>query len=345
MAAPRSTVVVTGCAGFIGLHACLRLLRAGRRVVGLDDLGDTREPPLQRARLQQLLGRPGFDFVQGDVADAEAVDRLLGEVRPRYVLHLAARAGVRASSLEPHAFTRANLVGFASVLGGCHRHGVRHLVYASSSSVYGAGTGRPSSEADPADRPLSYYAATKRADELLAHAYGHVHRLPSTGLRFFTVYGPWGRPDMAPLLFARAILRGEPVRLFDGGRLRRDFTYVGDVVEAVVRVLARPPPAGGAEAPSRVLNVGNSSPARVTEFVATLERLLGRPARRIELPMQAGDVPETWADTARLAALTGFTPGTPLAEGLRRTLAWLLEYEGHGAARAGGEDRHPPGAG
>lgn len=322
------TTVVTGCAGFIGFHLATRLLRDGHRVVGLDNLNELNEPTLKRARLARLQGQPGFTFVQADVADAEAVQRLLEEARPEGVVHLAAQAGVRYSVTHPRAYTDANLVGFGNVLEACVRAGVGHLVYASSSSVYGANRKVPFSEDDPVDHPVSYYAATKKANELQAHAYSHIHRLPTSGLRFFTVYGPWGRPDMAPILFARAIRAGRPIQLFNGGKMRRDFTYVDDVVEAVVRVLARPPEGSEDAAPWRVLNVGNSSPVELEEFIATLERHLGRKADRVLLPMQQGDVVATWADTRRLEALTGFAPRTTLDEGLRRMAEWLVGYDG-----------------
>jgi len=322
------TTIVTGCAGFIGLHTAARLLQDGHRVVGVDNLNELNEPALKHARLARLEGRPGFSFVRADVADAAAVTRLVEEARPEGVVHLAAQAGVRYSVTHPRAYTDANLVGFGNVLEACARGRVAHLVYASSSSVYGANRKVPFSEGDPVDNPVSYYAATKKANELQAHAYSHIHRLPTSGLRFFTVYGPWGRPDMAPVLFARAILRGQPIQLFNEGRMRRDFTYVDDVVEAVVRVLARPPPDADGEVPYRVLNVGNSSPVELEAFVATLEGHLGRKAERVLAPMQPGDVVATWADTSRLEALTGFAPRTSLDEGLRRMAEWLVAYDG-----------------
>jgi UDP-glucuronate 4-epimerase len=322
------TTVVTGCAGFIGSQLAARLLRDGHRVHGLDNLNDYYEPPLKHARLAELRALPGFTFVQGDVADAATVRRVLDEARPEAVAHMAAQAGVRYSVTNPEAYTTANLVGFGNVLDACARAEIRHLVYASSSSVYGANTKVPFSEDDPVDHPVSYYAATKKANELMAHAVSHIHRLPTSGLRFFTVYGPWGRPDMAPILFGRAILRGQPIQLFNGGKMRRDFTYVDDVIESVVRVLARPPDSTGGEAPYRVLNVGNSSPVELETFIGLLEKHLGREADRVLLPMQPGDVVATWADTRRLEALVGFAPQTPLDEGLRRMAEWLVRYDG-----------------
>jgi UDP-glucuronate 4-epimerase len=321
--------VVTGCAGFIGYHVADRLLRDGHEVAGLDDLNGYYEPALKRARLARLAGRPGFTFAEAGVQDPAAVARLFEAARPDGVVHLAAQAGVRYSIENPRAYTESNLLGFGNVLEASARAGVRHLVYASSSSVYGANEKVPFSEDDPVDHPVSYYAATKKANELMAHAFSHLHRLPASGLRLFTVYGPWGRPDMAPILFARAILAGRPVQLFNHGRMRRDFTYVDDVVEAVVRVLERPPTAGpDGAAPCRVLNVGNDSPVELLQFVATLERHLGRTAVKELVPMQPGDVPATWADTRRLEELTGFSPGTPLDDGLRRMAEWLRRYDG-----------------
>ncbi|MGC3999053.1 MAG: NAD-dependent epimerase/dehydratase family protein [Anaeromyxobacter sp.] len=328
------STVVTGCAGFIGFHTALRLLREGHAVTGLDNLDPYYEVALKEARLELLRREPGFTFTRGDVAEAATVEAVLDAARPEQVVHLAAQAGVRYSIQHPAAYTRTNLVGFQNVLEACARRRVRHLVYASSSSVYGASAEVPFSEEQAADRPVSYYAATKRANELMAHAYAHIHGLPATGLRFFTVYGPWGRPDMAPILFGRAILRGEPIALFNHGEMRRDFTYVDDVVEVITRVLRRPPQADGA-APWRVLNVGNSSPVTLTEFVATLERHLGRKAVLRLLPMQPGDVPATWADTRQVEAVTGFSPGTTLDVGLGRLARWLAAYDGAAAAAPG----------
>ncbi|HET6437702.1 MAG TPA: NAD-dependent epimerase/dehydratase family protein [Anaeromyxobacter sp.] len=323
-----TTTVVTGCAGFIGFHLVERLLSDGHRVVGLDSMTDLHDPALKRARLSRIEGRPGFAFHRIDLVDAAAVKELVLEAQPQGLVHLAAQAGVRYSIENPRAYTDSNLVGFANVLEACAGAKVGHLVYASSSSVYGQNQKVPFSEDDPVDHPVSYYAATKKANELQAHAFSHIHRLPASGLRFFTVYGPYGRPDMAPLLFARAILRGSPIKLFNGGRMRRDFTYVDDVIEAVVRVLARPPPDEAGRAPHRVLNVGNSTPVELEEFVSLLEKHLGRKATRVLAPMQPGDVPATWADTRRLFELTGFAPATSLDEGLRRTAEWLIAYEG-----------------
>lgn len=327
-------IVVTGCAGFIGSHLARRLLRDGRAVRGLDELNDYYDPSLKRARLALLESDPGFRFTHASVSDRARLDAFLDEAAPEVVVHLAAQVGVRNSVRNPRAYAESNLDGFYNVLEACARRGVRHLVYASSSSVYGANEKVPFSEDDPVDRPISFYAATKKANELMAHAFSHIQRLPTTGLRFFTVYGPWGRPDMAPILFGRAILRGEPITLFNHGKMRRDFTYVDDVVESIVRLLPRPPADDGGAAPYRILNVGNDQPVELEEFVAILERHLGRKAVRRLAPMQQGDVPATWADTRRLQAITGFAPRTPIDEGLRRMAEWLVAYDGAAPAPA-----------
>lgn len=321
-------IVLTGCAGFIGSHAAQRLLRDGHAVMGVDNLNDYYDPALKRARLARLEAESAFHFTRTDVANRTALDAVLDVAEPEYVVHLAAQVGVRNSVRNPRAYTEANLDGFFNVLDGCARRGVRHLVYASSSSVYGANEKVPFSEDDPVDHPISFYAATKKANELMAHAFSHLSRLPTTGLRFFTVYGPWGRPDMAPLLFGRAILRGEPITLYNHGRMLRDFTFVDDVVEVVARLVERPPPPEGDAAPYRILNVGNDHPVALEEFVATLERHLGRAARRRYAPMQPGDVPATWADVRRLQATVGFVPRTPLEEGLGAMTDWLVAYDG-----------------
>jgi UDP-glucuronate 4-epimerase len=296
-------VLVTGAAGFIGMHVARRLLEAGAEVVGVDDLNGYYDPALKRARLATLEGSPGFTFVRADIADRAAMAALFDAGRFGRVVHLAAQAGVRHSLKDPHAYADANLVGFVNVLEGCRHAGVGHLVYASSSSVYGGNVRMPFAERDPVDHPSSLYAATKKANELMAHAYAHLYGLPATGLRFFTVYGPWGRPDMAAFLFVDAILSGRPIDVFNHGDLRRDFTYVDDVVEGVVRVLDRPPAADPAHdpadpdpsrsrAPYRVFNIGNSDPVPLLEFVAAIEAALGRRAQLRLLPMQPGDVRE-----------------------------------------------------
>jgi UDP-glucuronate 4-epimerase len=337
-----SPILVTGAAGFIGFHAACRLAEQGRAVVGLDNLNAYYDPKLKRARLDQLAQFPHFRFEQVDLADRARVAELFAADRFPAVLHLAAQAGVRHSLIDPHAYADANLTGFLNVLEGCRHNGCGHLVYASSSSVYGANTRLPFRVADNVDHPVSLYGATKKANELMAHAYAHLFALPATGLRFFTVYGPWGRPDMAVWSFAAAIVEGRPIRLFNGGDLRRDFTYVDDVVEAVVRLIDRPPrgdPAWSGDAPNpsssrapwRVYNIGNSRPIEVTELVRLLELALGKPAIRETAPMQPGDVFETRADVADLAAAVGFAPSTPIEEGLARFVKWYLQYrEGSG---------------
>ena len=332
-------VLVTGAAGFLGMHVARRLLDAGAEVVGVDDLNAYYDPALKRARLATLEGSPGVSFRRADVADRAAMAALFGTGRFGRVVHLAAQAGVRHSLKDPHAYADANLVGFVNVLEGCRHGGVEHLVYASSSSVYGGNVRMPFSERDAVDHPSSLYAATKKANELMAHAYAHLYGLPATGLRFFTVYGPWGRPDMAAFLFVDAILAGRPIDVFNHGDMRRDFTYVDDIVEGVVRVLDRPPVADPAHdpadpdpsrsrAPYRVLNIGNSDPVPLLEFVAAIEAALGRRAQLRLLPMQAGDVPATFADTSALEALTGFRPRTPVREGVRRFVDWYRRHYG-----------------
>ena len=328
-------VLVTGAAGFIGFHLARRLLRDGRPVVGLDNINAYYEPKLKEARLAELAKLPGFEFVKGDLADRAAMEKLFGAHRFPFVVHLAAQAGVRHSLTDPHAYIEANLVGFANILEGCRHHGCRHLLYASSSSVYGANTHMPFSVHDNVDHPLSLYGASKKANELMAHAYAHLFRLPATGLRFFTVYGPWGRPDMAMWLFTAAILAGKPIKLFNNGNMRRDFTYIDDVTEAMMRLIERPPaPAqpgaapdpGTSAAPWRVYNIGNNRPVELMDVVGLLEQAIGKKAARELLPMQPGDVPATYADVDDLMREVGFRPATPIAEGIARFIAWYKEY-------------------
>ena len=321
-------VLVTGAAGFIGFHVARRLLAEGRAVVGLDNLNSYYDPALKRARLDILRGERGFAFEQIDLADRASVERLFAQHRFARVVHLAAQAGVRYSIDHPHAYVDANLAGFVNVLEGCRHHGCGHLVYASSSSVYGANTKQPFSVDDRTDHPISLYAATKKANELIAHSYSHLYRLPVTGMRFFTIYGPWGRPDMAYFLFTKAIVEGTPIKLFNHGRMRRDFTYIGDAARAVVQLVNLPPRDGGEGAgpPAKVYNIGNNRPEDLTHVVTVLERELGRTAVKEMLPMQPGDVTETFADVTELMRDTGFSPQTPIEDGLRDFVAWYRDY-------------------
>lgn len=322
-------ILVTGAAGFIGYHLSRRLLEAGEEVVGFDNLNDYYTPRLKQDRLAQLDGLPGWRFVTGDLTDATGLAGLVREYGPECVVNLAAQAGVRWSIEKPSAYVESNLVGFANVLEACRHARTPHLVYASSSSVYGANTKTPFSESDPVDRPVSLYAATKKANELMAHSYSHLFGLPCTGLRFFTVYGPWGRPDMAYWKFTESILAGTPIEVYGDGLLRRDFTYVDDIVEALVRMVRCPPTAeapAAAEsdtaAPWRIYNVGNHTPVTVSTLLETLEELCGRRAVRIMKPRPPGDVEATYADVQALARDFGFAPHTPLDAGLSRFVEW-----------------------
>ena len=330
-------VLVTGAAGFIGMTTALRLLARGDEVVGIDNLNDYYPVALKEDRLRRLTDQPGFRFIRLDLADRAGIAELFAREKFDRVVHLAAQAGVRYSIQNPHAYVDSNLVGFVNILEGCRHNGVQHLVYASSSSVYGGNAKMPFSEHDSVDHPVSLYAATKKANELMAHTYSHLYGLPTTGLRFFTVYGPWGRPDMAPFLFAGAILRGEPIKVFNHGNMKRDFTYIDDIVEGVVRVLDRtaavdstydPISADPAcsNVPYRVFNIGNSDPVPLMDFIGAIEAATGRTAEKIFLPMQDGDVPATYADTELLDAWVGFAPATPIGEGVARFVAWYREY-------------------
>jgi UDP-glucuronate 4-epimerase len=332
-------ILLTGAAGFIGFHVAQRLLARGDAVVGLDNRSPYYDVALKDARLAILRGSPAFSFHEIDLANRPAVAALFAAAAPEAVVHLAAQAGVRYSLENPAAYVDANLVGFVNVLEGCRRGAVRHLVYASSSSVYGANTRVPFSTHDTVDHPVSLYAATKKANELLAHSYSHLFALPTTGLRFFTVYGPWGRPDMAYFKFTEAILAGRPIDVYGEGRMRRDFTYIDDVADAVVRVLDRPPapdPAWSAadpdpassSAPYRVYNVGGSRPVELSRFIAVLEEALGARAEQRLLPAQPGDVEATWADVSDLEAAIGAVPETPIEEGLARFVAWYRAFHG-----------------
>ncbi|MBS1215490.1 MAG: NAD-dependent epimerase [Proteobacteria bacterium] len=328
-------LLVTGAAGFIGAALAHRLLDRGDTVVGLDNLNDYYEVSLKQARLDRLTARPGFRFVKLDLADRAGMSALFASERFDAVAHLAAQAGVRYSLKKPDAYVDSNLVGFGNILEGCRHGRVAHLVYASSSSVYGLNAKMPFSEEDSVDHPVSLYAATKKANELMAHVYSHLYALPTTGLRFFTVYGPWGRPDMSPYLFIRAMLAGEPIKVFNHGEMLRDFTYVDDIVEGVVRVIDRPPAPGDASlldspatstAPYRVYNIGNSQPVPLLEYIATFERALGVKAKLDLQPMQPGDVVATAADTSALERAVGFRPSTPLAVGVQRFVDWYREF-------------------
>lgn len=325
---PDPSILVTGAAGFIGFHVARGLLAEGRAVVGLDNLNSYYDPALKRARLDILRAEQGFAFEQIDLADRASVERLFSKHRFARVVHLAAQAGVRYSIDHPHAYVDANLTGFVNILEGCRHHGCGHLVYASSSSVYGANTKQPFSVEDRTDHPISLYAATKKANELIAHSYSHLYRLPVTGLRFFTIYGPWGRPDMAVFLFTKAIMEGTPIRLFNHGKMRRDFTYIEDAARAVLQLVDQPPRDGGEGAgpPAKVYNVGNNHPEELTHVVAILERKLGRAAVKEMLPLQPGDVTETFADVTELMRDTGFRPQTSIEDGLSDFVAWYCDY-------------------
>jgi len=336
------TTLLTGTAGFIGAAVAGALLNRGERVVGLDNLNAYYDPALKRARLARLQALPGahaggFSFHQLDLENTESIAALFSQLRPDRVVHLAAQAGVRYSIENPAAYLQSNLVGFGAVLEGCRHQGVGHLVYASSSSVYGGNRQLPFAENHPVNHPVSLYAATKKANELMAHTYSHLYGLPATGLRFFTVYGPWGRPDMAPMLFADAILAGRPIRVFNQGQMQRDFTYIADVVEGVLRCLDRPatanpdfdpldPDPATAAAPHRLFNLGNAQPVALLRFIELLEHSLGRQAIKEFLPMQPGDVVATAADTTRLQDWVGFAPSTPLELGVERFARWYLDY-------------------
>jgi len=330
-------VMVTGSAGFIGSALSLRLLERGDEVVGIDNLNAYYDVGLKQARLARTLGQPGFTDLRLDLEDRDGIARAFAEHRPERVVNLAAQAGVRYSIENPLAYIDTNLVGFGHILEGCRHNGVEHLVYASSSSVYGANTSMPFSVHDNVDHPLSLYAASKKANELMAHTYSHLYQLPTTGLRFFTVYGPWGRPDMALFLFTRAILAGEPIQVFNYGKHRRDFTYVDDIVEGVIRVLDRipepnpswsgaAPDSASSSAPYRLYNIGNNQPVELMHYIATLEQCLGKTAHKELLPLQPGDVPDTYADVSDLVNELGYRPSTSVEDGISRFVDWYRGY-------------------
>jgi len=330
-------VLVTGAAGFIGFHLSQRLLSQGQEVVGLDNLNEYYDVSLKQARLKQLEGHSNFRFVKADLADRRKMEEIFRSERYERVFHLAAQAGVRYSLTNPHVYIESNLVGFLHILEGCRHAQVPHLIYASSSSVYGANTQMPFSVHDRVDHPVSLYAATKKANELMAHTYSHLYRIPTTGLRFFTVYGPWGRPDMALFLFSKAILERKPIELFNFGKMERDFTYIDDIVEGVVRVGEKIPPPdpnwssrnpdpATSAAPYRIFNIGNNSPVALLKLLDTLEACLGKKGERRLVPIQPGDVPATYADVDDLMKEVGFKPATPIEEGVRRFVDWYRRY-------------------
>jgi UDP-glucuronate 4-epimerase len=332
-------ILLTGAAGFIGSHTAIRLLDRGDEVVGLDDFNDYYDPTLKEARVRRFADRPGFRLVRMNVADRAGTEALFAAERFDRVVHLAAQAGVRYSLKNPYAYIDSNILGFTNILEGCRHHGVQHLVYASSSSVYGANTHMPFSVHQNVDHPLSLYAATKKANELMAHTYSHLYGLPTTGLRFFTVYGPWGRPDMALFLFTRAILNGEPIDVFNHGRMQRDFTFVDDIVEGVLRTLDHVPAGNAAwssdepdpassRAPYKIYNIGNHQPVELLRLIEVLEEAIGLPAKKRMLDMQPGDVPATYADVDDLTRDVGFAPATPIEEGVSRFVNWYREYFG-----------------
>jgi UDP-glucuronate 4-epimerase len=331
--------LVTGAAGFIGFHTSQRLLDDGHEVIGLDSLNNYYDVALKEARLGQLATSAGFNFFKLDLADRVGVENLFASERPQRVIHLAAQAGVRYSIENPHVYIHSNVAGTLHILEGCRHCGVEHLVYASTSSVYGANTSLPFSVGQNVDHPLSLYAATKKSNELMAHTYAHLYRLPVTGLRFFTVYGPWGRPDMALFIFTKKILAGEPIDVFNHGDHSRDFTYIDDIVEGVVRAAQRPaapnpkwngddPDPATSLAPYRLYNIGNNNPVALMDFISCIEKAVGMSAKLNFLPLQVGDVPKTYADISSLEAEVGFRPATPIDEGIRRFVTWYRAYYG-----------------
>lgn len=330
-------VLVTGAAGFIGFHVCARLLRDGHQVVGVDNFSDYYDPQLKHARLRAIQDHPSFVFHKLELSDRNAVAAIFRDAQPKSVINLAAQAGVRYSIKNPYPYIDSNIVGFLNVLEGCRWHGVEHLVFASSSSVYGSNTRMPFSTHDNVDHPVSLYAATKKANELMAHSYSHLYQLPCTGLRLFTVYGPWGRPDMSYFLFTRAILEGRPIDVFNGGDMQRDFTYIDDIVEGIVAVMNHipkgdskwnpdSPSSDSSHAPYRIYNIGNNTPVRLMVMIEVLEKALGKKAAKNYLPMQDGDVPATYADIDDLTAAVGFKPRTSIEEGLPQFVKWYRSY-------------------
>jgi UDP-glucuronate 4-epimerase len=330
-------VLVTGTAGFIGSHVAMKLLERGDDVIGFDSMNDYYDVTLKQARLARFLDHPKYTHVQGDLADRDAVERVFAEHKPERVVHLAAQAGVRYAAQNPHVYVSSNVTGFLHILEGCRHHGVKHLVFASTSSVYGANRDMPFSEHRSTEHPLTLYAATKKANEQMAHSYAHLYGVPCTGLRFFTVYGPWGRPDMSMFLFTDKIIKGEPIDVFNHGHHARDFTFIDDIVQGVVRAtdrVAAPNPAWSSDqpdpatssAPYRLYNIGNHSPVQLMDYIACIEKAVGKTATKNMLPMQPGDVPTTFADIEDLKADIGFEPKTPIEEGVKRFVAWYRDY-------------------
>ncbi|MER8676906.1 NAD-dependent epimerase [Mesorhizobium sp. C386A] len=330
-------ILITGAAGFIGFHLCLRLLAEGRQVIGLDSMNEYYDVSLKQARLERLKAFSNFCFEHADLTERDRISELFLSAAPEVVVNLAAQAGVRYSISNPHAYVESNLSGFVNILEGCRQASVGHLVYASSSSIYGGSTRMPFSVHDPADHPLSLYAASKKANELMAHTYSHLFRLPTTGLRFFTVYGPWGRPDMALFIFAKAILAGEPIEVFNYGNMQRDFTYIDDIVEGIIRVMQQPatanpewksvaPDPATSNAPFRIHNIGGNSPVQLNRLIEVLEDALGRKANRNLRPLQPGDVPATFANVSSLEEATGFKPKIPIEIGVPRFVEWYREF-------------------
>ncbi|MCY7354992.1 MAG: NAD-dependent epimerase [Lysobacter sp.] len=331
-------VLVTGTAGFIGSHVAMRLLERGDQVVGFDNLSDYYDVTLKQARLARFIDHPNYTHIQADLADRQAIDAAFATHKPQRVINLAAQAGVRYAAENPHVYVSSNVTGFLHILEGCRHHGVEHLVFASTSSVYGANTKMPFSEHQSAEHPLTLYAATKKANEQMAHSYAHLYDIPCTGLRFFTVYGPWGRPDMALFLFTKAILAGEPIRVFNHGKHKRSFTYVDDIVEGVIRTLDKvpgkdsgwdgnaPDPASSGVAPYRIYNIGNEQPVELLRYIEVLEQCLGRRTRTEMLPLQAGDVPDTEADVSDLIAAVDYRPNVSVEEGVTKFVRWYHDY-------------------
>ncbi|WP_087974161.1 NAD-dependent epimerase [Oceanobacillus rekensis] len=334
----KNKILVTGSAGFIGSHLSRRLLKEGHQVIGIDNINDYYDPQLKEDRLAQLTN-DNFTFVKTDLEDLETINQTFEQYKPEIVINLAAQAGVRYSLENPHAYINSNVVGFTNILEACRHYKVEHLIYASSSSVYGANTSKPFSTSDNIDHPLSLYAATKKSNELFAHTYSHLYGLPTTGLRFFTVYGPWGRPDMALFLFTKAIVNDEPIDVFNHGNMMRDFTYVDDIVESITRLTQRPaqpnpdwsganPDPGSSYAPYKVYNIGNNSPVKLMEFIEAIENKLGKTAKKNYLPLQAGDVPETYANVDDLFRDIDFRPQTTIQDGVNKFIDWYLQYYG-----------------